>query len=383
MVKKIEIRPIENKRDLQSFLKVTDYVYSESDNWCKPINIERRIALSKNQPIFEHLIWSGWVGYIDGIPSGRITAQIDNLFKGDGESKTGFIGFFEAVDNALLIRKLFSAAEAWLEKRSVKKVVGPFSFNINQEVGLLLEGFDTPPYIMMPNGKKYYKTAFEKNGYAKSMDTYSFDIAAKFEPPPLMQKLIKKLPDDLQVRALDKKRVKEELSVLCDIFNDAWSDNWGFIPFTHREFQHLGREMLKIIPTNFIQIAELDRKPVAFIALIPNINPIIHSLNGKLLPFGWLKLLLNLKWKYPSQARIPLMGVRKKYHDTKLGPGLALKVVDSLRKPGISKGVETVEMSWILENNSAMRNIIKILGGVRTKTYRIFEKNLVKDDEII
>ena len=215
------------------------------------------------------------------------------------------------------------------------------------------------------------------------MDTYSFDIAAKFEPPPLMQKLIKKLPDDLQVRALDKKRVKEELSVLCDIFNDAWSDNWGFIPFTHREFQHLGREMLKIIPTNFIQIAELDRKPVAFIALIPNINPIIHSLNGKLLPFGWLKLLLNLKWKYPSQARIPLMGVRKKYHDTKLGPGLALKVVDSLRKPGISKGVETVEMSWILENNSAMRNIIKILGGVRTKTYRIFEKNLVKDDEII
>ncbi len=228
----------------------------------------------------------------------------------------------------------------------------------------------------MPNGKKYYKEAFEKNGYNKSMDTYCYDIAAKFTPPPVMRKIINKLPSDLKVRALSKNKIAEDLETLRLIFNDAWSENWGFTPFTKKEFFKLGNEMLKIIPINFIQIAEINEEPVAFIALIPNINPIIHSMNGKIFPFNWIKLLYKLKWNYPKQARIPLMGVKKKYHDTKLGPGLALKVVDSLRAPGISQGVETVEMSWILENNSAMRNIIKILGGIKTKTYRIFEKKI-------
>ena len=376
MSRKIEVVSISNKSDFRNFLKVLDSVYSDSDNWCKPLNIEKSIAFSKKQPIFEHITWAGWVGYIDGIPSGRITAQIDKLYVDKENSKTGFIGFFEACNNDELIMSLFAEAETWLRQRSVKKILGPFSFNINQEVGLLIEGFQTPPYIMMPNGKKYYKEAFERNGYNKSMDTYCYDIAAKFTPPPVMRKLIKKLPSELRVRALNKNKISEDLETLRIIFNDAWSENWGFTPFTKKEFAKLGNEMLKIIPINFIQIAEINKEPVAFIALIPNINPIIHSMNGKIFPFNWIKLLYNLKWNYPKQARIPLMGVKKKYHHTKLGPGLALKVVDSLRGPGISQGVETVEMSWILENNSAMRNIIKILGGIKTKTYRIFEKKI-------
>ena len=156
---------------------------------------------------------------------------------------------------------------------------------------------------MMPNGKKYYKEAFEKNGYNKSMDTYCYDIAARFTPPPVMRKLIKKLPSELKVRALNKHKITEDLETLRLIFNDAWSENWGFTPFTKKEFSKLGNEMLKIIPINFIQIAEINEEPVAFIALIPNINPIIHSMNGKIFPFNWIKLLYNLKWNYPKQAR--------------------------------------------------------------------------------
>lgn len=373
---KIEVVAINCKSDFQNFLKVLDTVYDKTDKWCKPLNIEKSIAFSEKQPIFNHLNWAGWVGYIDGVPSGRITAQIDRLYIDKENCKTGFVGFFEACNNDKLIGGLFKAAETWLSQRSVKKILGPFSFNINQEVGLLVEGFQTPPYVMMPNGKNYYQKAFEKHDYYKSMDTYCFDIAAKFNPPPLMKKLIGQLPNELKVRSLNKNKIAEDLETLRLIFNDAWSNNWGFIPFTKEEFFRLGNEMLKIIPFNFIQIAEINDEPVAFITLIPNINPVIHSMNGKIFPFGWIKFLYNLKWKYPKQARIPLMGVKKKYHNTKLGPGLALKVVDSLRYPGISKGVETVEMSWILENNSAMRNIIKILGGVKTKTYRIFEKKI-------
>ena len=376
MGQKVEVIAINNKNEFRDFLKVLDAVYDKTDNWCKPLNIEKSMAFSKKQPIFDHLTWAGWVGYLNGIPSGRITAQIDKLYIDEENCKTGFIGFFEACNNDELIASLFTAAETWLNQSSVKKILGPLSFNINQEVGLLIEGFQTPPNIMMPNGKKHYQYAFERHGYYKSMDIYSYDMAARFKPPPLMTKLLKLLPNELKTRALDKNKIADDLETLRLIFNDAWSGNWGFTPFTKKEFLHLGREMLKIIPNSFIQIAEINGEPVAFIALIPNINPIIHSMNGKILPFGWVKLLYHLKWKYPKQARIPLMGVKKKYHNTKLGPGLALKVVDSLRSPGISKGVETVEMSWILENNSAMRNIIKILGGVKTKTYRIFEKKI-------
>ncbi len=376
MSRVIEVAPINNKSDFQDFLKVLDAVYDKTDNWCKPLDIEKTIAFSKKQPIFDHLKWAGWVGYIDGVPSGRITAQIDKLYIDKENCKTGFVGFFEACNNDELIAGLFKAAETWLSQKSIKKILGPLSLNINQEVGLLIEGFQTPPYIMMPNGKKHYQEAFERHGYYKSMDTFCYNIAARFSPPPLMKKLIKGLPNEPKIRALNKNKIAEDLETLRLIFNDAWSGNWGFTPFTKNEFLHLGNEMLKIIPVDFIQIAEINDEPAAFIALIPNINPIIHSMNGKILPFGWVKLLYNLKWKYPKQARIPLMGVRQKYHNTKLGPGLALKVVDSLRAPAISKGVETVEMSWILENNSAMRNIIKILGGIKTKTYRIFEKKI-------
>ena len=191
-----------------------------------------------------------------------------------------------------------------------------------------------------------------------------------------MQALFARLRKRVTIRALDKKHVDRDLDTVCDIFNDAWADNWGFVPFTQTEFRTIGHEMLLLIPPDFIQIAEMDGRAVAFIVLLPNVNEAIADLNGRLLPWGWARLLKRLLIGYPRTARIPLMGVRREYHHTRFGPGLALSVVQALREPGLRKGVEEVEMSWILEHNDAMKNIIDILGGHQSKRYRVYEKCL-------
>ena len=187
---------------------------------------------------------------------------------------------------------------------------------------------------------------------------------------------IARLKREVSIRPLDPRHKDRDLAIVRDIFNDAWADNWGFVPFTAEEFRAIGHEMLMIIPPDFIQIAEMRGEPVAFIVLLPNVNEVIADLDGRLLPFGWCKILKRLKFGYPRTARIPLMGVRRRLHKTRYGPGLALSVVEALREPGLRMGLEEVEMSWILESNEAMKNIIATLGGRESKRYRIYEKRL-------
>ncbi len=372
----IFIEKVVNKRSLRDFIGVPWNVYDETDNWVAPLKIERQMALSPSQGIFQHLNWSGWVAYENGIPVGRISAQIDQNHLSKRGDKTGFFGFLEGIDKQDIFSALFKRAENWLRENGMSQVMGPFSLNINQEVGLLVDGFDTDPFFMMPNGLKYYASHLENLAYQKEIDLYAYMIKTDFQPPKVMRKLIRSMPKSMTVRSINKKDLANELEIIRNIFNDAWSENWGFIPFEKTEFQTIGKEMLMIIPETFIQIASIEGKPAAFIVLLPNVNEAVKDLNGKLWPTGWIKLLYRLKITYPRSARIPLMGVRKKYHDTKLGPGLALTVVNALRKPATINLIEDVEMSWILENNSAMSNIIKILGGYRSKTYRVYKKTL-------
>ena len=172
------------------------------------------------------------------------------------------------------------------------------------------------------------------------------------------------------------KRKDAELEILRDIFNDAWSGNWGFVPFTEAEFNSIGREMLMLIPEDFIQIAEFNGQPTAFIVLLPNLNEAIADLEGRLLPFGWARLLWRLKVRSPVSGRVPLMGVRRAFHNTRYGPGLAFVVIDAARKAAERAGMREVEMSWILEDNMGMRNIIESIGGRVSKRYRMYRKAL-------
>ena len=182
--------------------------------------------------------------------------------------------------------------------------------------------------------------------------------------------------DRIHIRRLQKSDFVNELDIIRNIFNDAWSQNWGFIPWTEAEFEHLGKDLKMLADEELVKIAQVDGKPAAFIVLLPNINEIIQDLNGRLLPFGWLKMLWRLKVKYPNSARVPLMGVRPQYHDSLMGAALAFGVIASLQQPILKRGIKEIELSWILEDNMGMRNIIESISGRVYKTYRIYSKQL-------
>jgi len=372
----LTLSPVSDKQTLNDFVNVPWTVFASDPQWVPPLKLERKDALAARHPVFKHLEWQGFVAYRDGRPVGRISSQVDRLHLERYQDATGFFGFLDALDDAEVFDALFKHAEDWLRGRGMQRARGPFSLNINQEVGLLVEGFETPPYFMMGHARPYYGVHVERQGYAKAVDLFAYLISSHFQPPPVMASLFARLRRRVHIRALDPKRKDADLDVVCDIFNDAWAENWGFVPFTHDEFRTIGHEMLMLIPPNFIQIAEMDGEAVAFIVLLPNINEAIADLNGELFPFGWAKLIKRLKFGYPGTARIPLMGVRRKFHHTRFGPGLALSVVEALREPGKAKGIKEVEMSWILESNEAMKNIIDILGGRQSKRYRVYEKTL-------
>lgn len=372
----VSVEPVNDARRLDEFIRVPWSVFRDDPHWVPPLLIERKDALSPKQAVFGHLEWQAWVAYRDGAPVGRISAQIDQFHLERYKDGTGFFGFLDACDDRAVFEALFSEAESWLFARGMRRARGPFSLNINQEVGVLVEGFDTPPYFLMGHARPYYGTNIERAGYGKAMDVFAYLISSKFKPPPALASLIERLRKRIHIRPLRRKHTNEDLEKMREIFNDAWSDNWGFMPFSQGEFRAIGREMLMLIPHDFIQIAEMDGEALAFIVLLPNLNEAIRDLNGRLLPFGWAKLIHRLKINYPRTARIPLMGVRKKLHNTRLGPGLALSVVLALQPPGLRKGLEEVEMSWILEDNEAMKNMIESLGGYVSKRYRIYEKNI-------
>jgi len=317
------------------------------------------------------------VAYRAGQPVGRISAQIDELYLQRHDAHTGFFGLIEAPDDPLVFEALFAKAEAWLREQGMKTVLGPFNLSINQEVGCLVEGFDTPPYLMMGHTRRYYGASIENQGYAREQDVLAYELDKEsFVLPANIQRLLKRQADKLLLRQVDRKNIGAELEILRDIFNDAWSQNWGFVPFTREEFQAVGKEILMIVPPEFTLIVETEGEPAAFMILIPNLNEAISDLNGKLFPFGWAKLIWRLKVKAPKTGRIALMGVRKKYQHTRLGPSMAFLTIGALQEPALKRKMEKIEMSWILEQNQGTRNIIEKVGGVVTKRYRLYRKEI-------
>jgi hypothetical protein len=282
----------------------------------------------------------------------------------------------ESENNSVTFQALMGTAENWLRTRGMQRVAGPYNLSINQELGLLVEGFETPPVVMMGHALPYYAERIEENGYRKEKDLLAYMLDAEFAHPPAMQAIMVRAKKRVKTRSLRKSDFKEELKLIRDIFNDAWSQNWGFIPFTDPEFQHLGKDLKMLVADDLIVIAELDGEPAAFGVVLPNINEIIRDLNGRLLPFGWLKLLWRLKVKYPKTARVPLFGVRCKYHDSMLGAALAFSVITAVQSPVVKHGIKQLELSWILEDNKGMRNIVEAISGRAYKTYRIYGKNL-------
>ncbi len=372
----VEIVRVEDRRRREAFIRLPVSLYHDDPVWVPPLLFERRMHLSPNNPYFEHAACCLWMAYREGRPVGRISAQIDRLHLEHYQDDTGFWGMLEAEDDMETFRALLGTAENWLRNQGMKRARGPFNLSINQECGMLVAGFDTPPSVMMGHARPYYGRRIEQCGYLKEKDLLAYVIDVAFESSTTMRTIIKRTKGRIRTRTLRKRHFQEDLNIIHNLFNDAWSNNWGFVPFTRKEFELLGKSLKLLVNENFIRIAEVDGVPAAFMVMLPNLNEAISACKGRIWPLGWLKLLWNIKVKHPETARVPLMGVRRLYHNSMLGAELAYRLISELREPAADYGIKNVELSWILEDNTGMRAIIEDIGGRVSKTYRIYSKSL-------
>lgn len=372
----ITLETLDSQAQLRNFIRVPHRVYADDPAWIAPLSLEQRQRFSPKNHFFQHARWRGWVAHQDGQPVGRITAQIDELHLAEHGDNLGYFGMIEAVDDPGVFAQLFGAAEAWLREQGMRRVRGPLNLHINEEVGLLVEGFDTPPFVLMGHARPWYGQRIEALGYRGARDLLAYRVRPDFEAPRVMTRLAQRVSDRVIVRPLDRSRLDEEAAVMREVFNDAWQNNWGFVPLDADDWSETVSTLTKLMPDDYIQIAEYDGEPVAFIVALPNINEAARDLKGRLLPFGWAKLLWRLKVRHPRTARVPLMGVRQEFQHSRLGPTLAFMVIDAVRRALHARGVVDVEMGWILEDNDGMRNIIETIGGQAYKRYRVYEKEL-------
>ena len=372
----LQIVKVEDRRARNTFIRLPWSLYRDDPMWVPPLLLERRMHLSPKNPYFEHATCRFWIAYRDGKPVGRISGQVDQMHLERYRDASGFFGMLEAEDNIETFKALFNTAESWLRSQGMVHSRGPFNLSINQECGLLVSGFDTPPSMMMGHALPYYARRIEQCGYSKEKDLLAYIVEGDVEYSATRKMLLKRAKGRIKTRPLRKKYFQEDLDIVFSIFNDAWSDNWGFVPFTPKELEHLANDLKLLINDKLVSIAEVDGEPAAFIVALPNLNEVIQDCNGKLLPFGWLKILWRLKIKYPETARVMLMGVLSKFQNSLLGAALAYEVIGDVQKAVIKCGIKEAELSWILEDNMAMRNIIRDGGAREYKTYRIFSKDL-------
>ena len=374
----LRIAPVAGRRLMRNFIEMPWLLYVNDPSWVPPMIIERQWHLSKKNPYFEHADFQAWIAYRGERMVGRISAQVDQLHLQRYQDATGFFGFLESEDDAETFRALFEAAEEWLRQKGMQRISGPFNLSINDECGLLVEGFDSPPPIMLGHALPYYGLRVEEQGYVREQDLLAYRVHPDISPPRQLEALSKRFSGRVTVRTMRRERFKEELDIIREIFEDAWSENWGFVPFTTAEFTELGKNLKFLVASESVRIAEIDGEPAAMMVMFPNINEAIRDLNGRLLPFGWLKLLWRLKVVGIKSARVPLLGVRRRYQGSMLGAALALMVIAPLHVRARKQGIMEVDMSWILEQNQGMRKIIESVGCDLYKRYRIYQKDLNK-----
>jgi len=375
----LTIRAVESPADREAFIRLPWEIYRDDPAWVPPLLMERRDHLNpKKNPFFQRAEARFWLALRDGRPVGRISAQVNRAHLEAHRDATGHFGMLEAEDSAETFQALLKTVEGWLRGKGLQRIAGPFNLSINEESGLLVEGFEHPPSVMMGHARPYYARHLKACGYEKLKDLICYHYDARRDLPSGAARLLGKTmrAEALTIRPLDMGNYARDLGVIRDIFNDAWSENWGFIPMSEADLRHLAKELKPIVRPQSIAIAELEGEPVAMAIGLPNVNEAIADLNGRLLPCGWIKLLWRLKVKTTKTARVPLMGVRKAYHGSMLGATLALGVIDAIRQAQKALGMETGELSWILEDNLPMRRMIDELGGEAYKTYRVFGRAL-------
>ncbi|MFC1725258.1 N-acetyltransferase [candidate division KSB1 bacterium] len=368
----INIIPVTNNSELKKFILLPWELYKNDKNWVPPLISEIKKYLDFNiNPFFEHAEAEYFLAYQDNKVVGRIAAILNRKYNEFHNDKVGFFGFFECINNKTVSGKLFNTAASWLRKKGMEIMRGPMNFSTNDECGLLVEGYDTPPYLMMTHNPVYYSELISDFGFEKEMDLYAYMIDDP-NPPERLERgseIIKKRRK-ITIRTLDMNKFDEEIAVIKEIYNAAWEKNWGFVPFTEKEFDHLAKNLKQILEPKLVLIAYVEDKPAGFSLALPNLNQALIKLNGRLFPFGFLKLLyLNRK---VDELRVITLGVKKEFRKL----GIDTVFIHETFKTGYGIGYRKAELSWILETNTMLHNITNHLNVKRYKTYRIYDYKL-------
>jgi len=378
------IAPVSDKADLKAFVDLPWAIYADDPNWVPPLKAEVYALLTPGKnPFHEHAEHRYFLARRGDQVTGRISAHIDRLAlampaeQGMGPG-TGNFGLFEAMD-AESAAALIAAAEEWLRAQGMTRALGPISLSIWEEPGLLVQGFDHAPTVMMGHGRPAYRGWVEAAGYTptKTLNTYELDITQDF--PPLIQRIVQsgERNERIRIRKVDKSRFDEDAAVILAILNDAWGNNWGFVPVTDHEVAHFGKQLKPIVFEDLIRIAELDGEPVAFMMTLPDLNEALKPLNGALYPFGWAKLLWWLRKPRCRTMRVPLMGVVQRLQSSRLASQLAFMMIEYIRRDATAHyGATRGEIGWVLDDNQGMNAIADAIESRINKSYVIFEKAL-------
>ena len=372
----IEIVPVRTRAEREAFIRLPGRLAAGDPAWIEPLHLERRRFLSpRHNPFFEHAQVALWLARRSGRDVGRISAQIDELAAADAGRRVGHFGMIDARDDAVLAA-LFETAEGWLRARGAGLARGPFSLSINQVSGLLVAGFEHPPQIMMDHHAPWLGPAVERHGYARARDLMCYYIDISEGLPDRLRTMAARAGRGIRLRPLDPRRLEAEIAAITRLHNAAWAQNWGFVPLTDADSQAMARDLRPILIPDFVQIAEEDGEPVAFILMLANINEALAGLDGRLLPLGWARLLWRLKVRGLSSGRVPLMGVRPDIDASPRGKMLPLRLIYAIEGPARARGLRHIEMSWQLEENRPARRLVEALGSTLYKRYRVYEKAL-------
>jgi len=370
----IDIQPVKNKRDLKAFIKLPWKLYRDDPNWVPPLILDMKKILDRNKnPFFLHSEAEYFLARRNGEVVGRIAAILNRNHNKAHDEQTGFFGFFESINDVEVSNALLGAAKSWVKNRGMTQLRGPANFSTNDSCGLLIEGFDSPPAILMTYNPKYYLHLVEDAGFQKIKELYAYHFTRDMPIPDRFKKFAEKVMEDptVSIRGLNLKKFKQEVDIVKTIYNDAWQNNWGFVPMTDEEFDHLANDLKPVVDPEIAFIARVNEEPAGFSLALPDFNEILKDLNGRLLPFGIFKLL----WRKNSirGVRVITLGVRTKYQKKR---GLAPAFYYETYRRGKNRGYEKAEFSWILEDNVLMNRALEGLGARLYKKYAFYEQEI-------
>lgn len=365
---------VETDQEKKDFIRFPYNHYKNDTYWVPPLLMEQKKLLNtEKNPFYKNAEIKLFLAYHDGKPAGRIAAIIDHRYNNHHQTKTGFFGFFESIDRQQITNLLFKVAQDWLTDKGMEDILGPANPGMMDEIGVLVDGFEKYPAILMPYSKPYYDKLLKNAGLEKAMDLFTYDVNQKNvnrERVNRAMEIVKHRLPDITIRKINLKKIHDEIKIISKIFNAAWKNNWGYIPLSDEEFDYLAKDLKTIADENFAHIAEIKGEPVAFSVALPDYNQIFKDMDGTLFPTGIFKILFRRK--KINKIRTALMGVLPEYQ----GRGIDALLHRETIQYGLENNYFSSEIGWILESNTEMNRVAEKIGGELEKTYRMYSKKL-------